>query len=79
MDWATIIERNRDRLLAVIAELFALTGGAMAASLPRHVYRALLILLRPAESAVRRLIIIAARGLVLKLRRGAGVSRRGLL
>ena len=70
MGWATIIERNLDRLLAVIAELFALTGGAMADSLPRHVYRALLIMLRPVESAVRRLIIIAARGLALKLRPG---------
>jgi hypothetical protein len=33
--------------------------------LPRRVYRAILLILRPAESAVRRLIIIAAYGLIL--------------
>ena len=38
-----------------------------AFSLPRHVYRAILMLLRPAESATRRLIIAAALGLVVVL------------
>ena len=69
MDWPMIIERNRERLLAVLAPLFAVLGfDPRRAALPRHMYRALLITLRPAESAVRRLIIIAARGLVVKLR-----------
>ena len=36
--------------------------------LPRHIYAAILFILRPAESAVRRLIVIAARGLTLKPR-----------
>ena len=36
-------------------------------TLPRHVYRAILLLLRPAESAARRLIIAAARGIVVAL------------
>jgi hypothetical protein len=68
MDWPLIIERNRERLLAVLAPLFAVLGfDPRRADLPRHLYRALLITLRPAESAVRRLIIIAARGLVVKL------------
>jgi hypothetical protein len=74
MDWPLIIERNRERLLAVLAPLFAILGldprtglDPRRADLPRHLYRALLITLRPAESAVRRLIIIAARGLVAKL------------
>jgi hypothetical protein len=68
MDWPMIIERNRERLLAVLAPLFAVLGfDPRRAALPRHLYRALLITLRPAESAVRRLIIIAARGLVAKL------------
>ncbi|MEW9807212.1 hypothetical protein ABUE31_14560 [Mesorhizobium sp. ZMM04-5] len=35
--------------------------------LPRHLHRAILRLLRPAESAVRRLIIVLARGLVVTL------------
>ena len=34
-------------------------------TLPRHIHRAVLRLLRPAESAARRLIIVAARGLVV--------------
>ncbi len=36
-------------------------------TLPRHLHRAVLGLLRPAEAAVRRLIIVAARGLVVAL------------
>jgi hypothetical protein len=74
MDWAMVIERNSERLFVVIASLVAMVrikGGGMAASLPRDVYSAALILLRPAESAVRRLIIIAARGLVVKLKLSA--------
>ena len=35
--------------------------------LPRHLHRAILRLLRPAESAVRRLVIVMARGLVVTL------------
>ena len=38
-----------------------------AFTLPRHLYRAILRLLRPAESAARRLIIAAARGIVVTL------------
>ena len=42
-------------------------GGDDAAqpTLPRRLHRAILRLLRPAESAVRRLIVVAARGLVV--------------
>jgi hypothetical protein len=36
-----------------------------ALTLPRHLYRAVLALLRPAEAAARRLVIVAARGLVV--------------
>ena len=74
MDWDEIIERNTERLLAVIAQLFFRSGldEGGAEFLPRRAWRALLILLRPAESAVRRLIVIAARGIVVKLRAGRG-------
>jgi hypothetical protein len=74
MDWAMAIERNSEALFRVVASLVAMVrvrGGGVAALLPRDVYSAALILLRPAESAVRRLIIMAARGLVLKLRLSA--------
>ena len=38
-----------------------------AQTLPRHLHRAVLRLLRPAEAAARRLIIVAARGMVVTL------------
>ncbi|WP_353643885.1 hypothetical protein [Mesorhizobium sp. WSM2239] len=38
-----------------------------APTLPRHLHRAVLRLLRPAEAAARRLIIVAARGIVVAL------------
>ena len=81
MDWPMIIERNADRLFAVVTELFVMAGFGRGgtAFLPRHICRALLILLRPAESAVRRLIIIAARGLVVKLRAGRAFPAGGVL
>jgi hypothetical protein len=74
MDWNMVIERNSERLFVVVATLVSMVrvhGGGMAAFLPRDIYSAALILLKPAESAVRRLIIIAARGIILKLRLGA--------
>ncbi len=69
MDWPHAIERHRQALLAIVASLVALLGGRDGAGLiPRGLRRAALALLRPAESAVRRLIVIAARGLVLPAR-----------
>ena len=43
-----------------------------AATLPRHLYRAILRILRPAESAARRLIIALARGLLVQPSRPGG-------
>jgi hypothetical protein len=70
MDWARAIKRNREPLLDIVAALFAmlgLTSGGSLARLPRELYYDVLRVLRPAEYAVRRLIVIAARGLVMKL------------
>jgi hypothetical protein len=67
MNWALAIERNRAALLAVVAAIVALIGGRDARGpMLRAVRNAALALLRPAESACRRLIVIAARGLVVK-------------
>lgn len=67
MDWTAAIERNREALKRVLAGLIAMAGLAAgmdrAGALPRHVHRAVLRLLRPAEAAARRLVIVAARGL----------------
>jgi hypothetical protein len=69
MDLAAAIDRHRASLLRIVATLFALIGlsdtGAIA-RLPRPLHRAVLLVLRPAEAAVRRLVMVAARGLVVK-------------
>jgi hypothetical protein len=81
MDWNLAIEKNRDALKRTLAMLVAMAGlsvlrtgtGAGVAggdhpnTLPRHLHRLVLRLLRPAEAAARRLVIIAARGLVVEL------------
>ena len=69
MDWARAIERNSEALVGIVETLFAMLGLAGAATvsrIPQTLHRAVLRLLRPAESAMRRLIVIAARGLVVK-------------
>jgi hypothetical protein len=67
MDWNLAITRNREALLHMVSALFALlTSARLGGSdfmIPRHVWRAVLMVLRPAESAMRRLIVIAARDL----------------
>lgn len=62
MDWDRIISRNHDRLLRIVTALFAYAGldAGGADVVPRRVWRKIVRLLRPAESAVRRLIILAA-------------------
>jgi hypothetical protein len=67
MDWARAIERNSEALKGIIEALFAMLGLAPMGRLPRSVRSAVLRVLRPAESAMRRLVVIAARGLVVKL------------
>ena len=70
MDWDLAIKRNSKALKRIIEVLFALLGldGTDAAlRIPRSLHSAVLRVLRPAESVLRRLIVIAARGLVVEL------------
>ena len=70
MDWDLAIKRNSEALKGIIAALFALlglVGDATISRIPPRLHRAVLRVLRPAESAMRRLIVIAARGVVVKL------------
>jgi hypothetical protein len=63
MDWQLAITRNREALTAIILALIkslGLSGGGTLTTLPIHIYTRALAILRPAESAVRRLIMIAA-------------------
>ncbi len=69
MDWARAIERNSEALRGIVETLFAmlgLSGAATVSRIPQTLHSAVLRVLRPAESAVRRLVVIAARGLVVK-------------
>ncbi len=70
MDWDAAIKRHSEALNRIVAALFALLGlegEAELGRIPNPLYRSVLLVLRPAESAVRRLIVIAAKGLVVKL------------
>ena len=67
MDWNFAIERYRVPLLRHVVELFAkigLTEGVTTERVSKPLYREVLSVLRTAESAVRRLIIAAARDIV---------------
>ncbi len=80
MDVSLAIERNRKQLARIVATLFAMIGlveGGKVERLSSPVYRAVLRLLRPAESAVRRLIVVAARGLVVKPPRARAAAPKG--
>jgi hypothetical protein len=69
MDWARAIKRNQSALSRIVLALIAmvgLTAETALTRLPGPLYRQALRILRPAEAAVRRLIVIAARGLVVK-------------
>ncbi|MGB8817651.1 MAG: hypothetical protein WCC66_06985 [Rhizobiaceae bacterium] len=71
MDYALAIRRNRDQLRQIVLSLFTFAkmrvGGSLF-TLPRSTFVAIMLVLRPAESAVRRLIVIVAHGLALKAR-----------
>ncbi len=58
MDWQQAIEKNRVALAAVVAGLIAM--ARQAKTLPRPVRCTICRILRPAESALRRLIVIVA-------------------
>ncbi|MDQ6432841.1 hypothetical protein RB623_02090 [Mesorhizobium sp. LHD-90] len=76
MDLNAVIEKHREALRRIVAGLVAMLefgaatlvsrgfagAGGMA---PRHLHRAILKMLRPAESAARRLVIVLARGIVV--------------
>ena len=63
------IQSNRERLLEVVADLFAmigLTAGGMVERVPKPLYRKVRRLLVSAESCVRRLVVSAAREIVVE-------------
>ena len=93
MDYALAIRRNREQLKAIVLALFALAGAltsprrgevspqaterGFAWFLPRSTIAMIMAVLRPAESAVRRLIVIVAAGLkpMTMVHSGADIAR----
>ena len=81
MDWNFAIERWRVPLLGHVIGLFAMIGlteGVTIERLSKPLYREVLQILRAAESAVRRLIVAAARDIVVEPRAqasGAGEAQ----
>ena len=64
MDWDAAIEINRTallRLLQVMLSVLEIEAGSSVPFVKRHARLAVLRLLRPAESALRRLILLKAR------------------
>jgi hypothetical protein len=73
------IESNRERLLEVVADLFAmigLTAGGMVERVPKPLYRKVRRLLVSAESCVRRLVVSAAREIGVEPKPPVPVERR---
>ncbi|MDQ6433235.1 hypothetical protein RB623_04140 [Mesorhizobium sp. LHD-90] len=67
MERSPAIDKNWEALKRLLAMLVGMAELGDGVTLPRHLHRAILKLLRPAEAAARRLIIAAARGLVVTL------------
>ena len=63
MDWNRAITINQKALTRIVAALIAMVGLPSSGRIPQSVYRAVLRVLYPAEAAVRRLIVVAARGI----------------
>lgn len=66
MDWGEVIRMRRAELMGYVSQMVALLGilpAGSVAAVPNAVRLAVLRILLPAESTLRRLIVIAARGM----------------
>ena len=81
MDWPLVIDRNRNALMTIIVALMAslgLVSGGRLTVLPLFLYHRALRILRPAESALRRLIMIVAHEMALRGFKLRPARREGL-
>ena len=65
MDWIVAINRHRDALLRMLATLFVLAGGGV--DMPRRVRTRIWRVLRPAEAAFRRLVVVECARMAYKV------------
>ena len=69
MDWPLAIDRNRTALMTIIMALITalgLSGGGRLTTLPHFLYHRALAIVRPAESALRRLIMLVAHDMTVR-------------
>ena len=69
MDLPQAVDLNKSAIARIVAGLFALlglTGAAVPGRIPRELHRSVARVLRPAESAVRRLILFLAKSIRVK-------------
>ena len=69
MNLPKAIDANKSAIARIVAGLFALlglTGGSIPGRIPGALHRTILRVLRPAESAVRRLIVIVSKTIKVK-------------
>lgn len=69
MDWTLAVKRNTGELLQLVLGLFACLGSG---AVSRDGHLRMLRTLRGLEAAFRRLVVVAARGVFVTLRRRAG-------
>lgn len=82
MDWEFAIGKHREALVRVVAMLFAAAGlapGGLVAVLPRYLRSEVLRLLVSTEAALRRLLVISAREVVVAPPVERSVAGRGPL
>ncbi len=58
MDWTLAIDRQRDALVRMVAALVVMAGGTGVLVLPRFLRAEIWRVLRPAEAAFRRLLVV---------------------
>jgi hypothetical protein len=87
VDWTLAIRRNREALERILAALFAMVGldgdpcpdaraeGEPRRTLPRRQHAYLRRILLATEAAIRRLVVIAARDIAVKVQPGGGTFR----
>jgi hypothetical protein len=69
--WNEAVARNTEALKTIVGSLLGLLtiyGGTEAITLPRRIRSTILQVLRPAEAALRRIILVAARDVTADLR-----------
>ncbi len=78
MNFPLAIDANKAILLRIVAGLVAMLGGLSVKTVRRHIHLYALAILRPTESATRRLIAILAHEISVPIRRARNALKAGI-